>query len=144
MINRWLLELRRASIGDSRFWDFQELLQFEEESRGERPCGRKLRRTPIGKKSETPPAESVLRIPPVYKEPPAARARKLRDQDNTRRCKPDWGTVLEPGVIETLYPPSRKQEHSRLGLQHQERSASTLSTTGRGIGRERCEEALVL
>ena len=35
----------------------------------------------MGKEPETPPAESVLRITPVWKEPPAAREQGPRDQD---------------------------------------------------------------
>ena len=59
-----------ALIGDTRaLWNFWNYFNFVKESRGERdeepPCGRKLVRLPIGKESETPPAESPLRVAPV-------------------------------------------------------------------------------
>ena len=47
---------------------------------------------PVGKEPEKPLAESALRIAPVWKEPPAARARGPRDQDKTRRRTWIWGT----------------------------------------------------
>ena len=66
------------------FENFRNYFKSEEKSKGERdegpPCSRKLGRLPIGNKLEAPPAESALRIAPVFKEPPAARTRGLRDQ----------------------------------------------------------------
>ena len=56
----------------------------------------------------------------------------------------ELGYSTESEVNGILYPPARKQEYPRPGLRHQERSASTSSTSGRGTGQERCEEALVL
>ena len=44
-------------------------------------------------KPETPPAESALRIAPVCKKPPAARARGPRDRDKTPRGEPGFGVL---------------------------------------------------
>ena len=57
----------------------------------ESPCGRKLGRLPVGKEPETPPAESALRVAPVCKGPPAARARRPRDKGNLDlgHCNPE-------------------------------------------------------
>ena len=71
-------------------WNFRNYFKFVKESIGERdegpPCGWAW--PPIGKKPETPPAESAFRIPPVFKEPPAARARGPRDQPKAREGEP--------------------------------------------------------
>ena len=68
-------------------------------------------RPPIGKKPETPPAESAFRIAPVCKEPSAAREQGSRDHRVT---------VL----ICTHLPKARKI--TRLGLYGTRRSASTV------------------
>ena len=129
-------------------FDFLELLQvcegeqkFRETKR--HPCGKKPGRPPTGKEPETPPAESALRMAPVCKEPPAARARGPRDQDNTRRGEPGIEVQYWNRSDRVTVPTCRAQEHHRPGLQLEE-SASTSRTTGRGTGRERCEEAPVL
>ena len=85
MINRWFLELKRASIGDCRvlgflcnfgtFWNTSSLRRRAELSKDEEPpCGRKLGKLPVGKESEKSPAESAVRIAPVCKKLPAAQA----------------------------------------------------------------------
>ena len=80
---------REHQFGDCRVlgvWGFfEEVLQVCEGEQGLRetkghPAVRAWVWPPIGKKPETPPAESVLKMTPVCKEPPAARGRGPRDQ----------------------------------------------------------------
>ena len=72
MINRWFLELKRASIGDCRvlrflgdfgaFWNTSSLRKRAELSKDEEPLGcRKLGRLPVGKEPETSPTESAAK-----------------------------------------------------------------------------------
>ena len=76
-------------------WEGERSLVCE----GERSLGRRatLRQEAwepsIGKKPDTPPAESALGIVPVCKEPPAAQAQGHRDQDKTRRGEPGFGVL---------------------------------------------------
>ena len=106
MINRWFLELKIASIGDYRvffvffcnfgtFWNASSLRRRAELSNDEEPLygSRKLGRRPVGKESETSPTESSVRIAPVCKEPPAARAQGLRHQRKSRRGQPGFGVT---------------------------------------------------
>ena len=65
-------------------WEFLEYFKFVKESRASPksyPAVGAWAWPPVDKEPETPPAESALRIAPVCKEPPAARARGPRDQD---------------------------------------------------------------
>ena len=85
----------------------------------------------------------ALPIAPVYNEPPTARVRGLRYQSNSRR-----ETSLEFGGEQHGYskiPCQKRAETSsaRSTAPGKDRWYVKYSTTGRGAGRERCEEAPV-
>ena len=94
MIDRWFLELRGHQLEIVVFcviWEFLEYLRRAELRTKSHPTVGASAWPPVGKEPEIPPAESALRIAPVCKEPPAARARGPRDQDKTRRGEPGIG-----------------------------------------------------
>ena len=142
MINRWLQEAARTSIGDCRvlcfifviwgLWNSTSIWS-KRAFRGTKshPAKEELGRQSVGQDSAVKERHCrrhhrsrALRIAPVCKGVPVARAQGLRHQ-STSRVRPAWIWRSPERKGSPPIPARREQVHHRAGRQRQEKNAGT-------------------